>query len=620
MAARKGLASRPWRTWLLCTAIIASGCAGPQPAQDIPRTAALDPQTVAADHLAAGRFEAAVSAYATLAAGLTDPAATRARLKSILLRIDLREDAAAELPSAALADPSLESLRTLGVAAAALDAGDPGGALTRLEAMTQGAFDPYERGLYLRTLGRAQLASSLPLPAAQNLLAAESRPMPAGRRGELTHAIWDALGAAGSTEVSAGVPADAPHAAGWFALSAAYTANAFEPTAFAAALAGWQAQFPDHPAQDILIAELLEKTEDAANAPGKIALLLPLEGPLADIAASIRDGFVAMRFSGAVSPPPEILVYSVNASNVSAKLAEAVAAGADFAVGPLEKAALDALVAAGPPPVPTLALNTAGKAPAASGRLFQFGLRPEDEAIDAAERAWRDGHRRIIAMAPSNDFGWRVLSAFTAHWEALGGTVVEQVRFQSSVQAYAAAVRQTFGLRQSEARAAALRALLQRQLVFEARRRDDVDAIMLSAPPVEARQILPQFRYFGADDLPIYATSSVYGGVRNPAADQDLDGVMFGDSPWALDTGELALKRAFEAHWRGGSEQLGFFAFGADAFRIIPYLAQMRSQPGMRVSGATGRLYVDADGLVRRSLTWARFRGGVPRLLDTPAR
>jgi outer membrane PBP1 activator LpoA protein len=35
----------------------------------------------------------------------------------------------------------------------------------------------------------------------------------------------------------------------------------------------------------------------------------------------------------------------------------------------------------------------------------------------------------------------------------------------------------------------------------------------------------------------------------------------------------------------------------------------------MRVSGASGNLYLDSDGLVRRSLTWARFNGGVPVLL-----
>jgi outer membrane PBP1 activator LpoA protein len=35
----------------------------------------------------------------------------------------------------------------------------------------------------------------------------------------------------------------------------------------------------------------------------------------------------------------------------------------------------------------------------------------------------------------------------------------------------------------------------------------------------------------------------------------------------------------------------------------------------MRVDGGTGRLYVEPDGLVRRSLTWARFALGRPQLL-----
>jgi len=595
--------------------IIATGCAQPQLATDAPQALAPSPQAQAERQLASGQFEAAATTYTALATSQDEPAATRAKLQAALLKIDLRQDGLALLPAAPLTDPALESLRALANAAAVLDAGDAAGALAQLDAMTQGAFDPYQRGLYLRALGRAQFAQGQSAPAAVNLLTAESLPMPPNRRGELTHAIWDALSAAGIAEVQTRLPATAPYTAGWVALAEAYAAHAYSPAEFASAIAIWQAAYPDHPAQTLLIAELLERSEEATAAPRKIALLLPLQGPLAGIANTIRDGFVAMGFSGGISPPPEILVFDVNASNVVATLKGAVAAGVDFAVGPLEKSTLDALLAAGEPPVPTLALNTASKAPAASGRVFQFGLRPEDEAIDAAERAWQDGHRRMIAMAPASDLGWRLLSAFTTRWQALGGTVVEQVRFQSSVDAYAAAVRQTFGLRQSEARAAALRRLLQRTLVFEPRRRDDVDGIMLSAPPVEARQILPQFRYFGAADLPIYATSHVYGGARNPVADQDLNGVMFGDSPWLLGAGEQALKQVFATHWRGQSNELRFFAFGADAYRIIPYLAQMRVQPGMRVSGASGNLYLDRDGLVRRSLTWARFSHGVPVLL-----
>lgn len=606
---------RPWRGWILCAVIIATGCAQPQLATDAPRAPAPSPQAQAEQQLAAGQFEAAADAYAALAGSQGEPDATRARLQAALLTIDLRRDGIAPLPAAAPGDPALESLRVLASAAAALDAGDAAAALAQLDAMTQGAFDRYQRGLYLRALGRAQLARGQAAPAVINLLAAESYPMPDNRRGELTHAIWDALSAAGIDQVKAGLPASAPHAAGWVALAEAHAAHAYAPVEFASAIAAWQTAYPDHPAQTLLIAELLERSEETTAAPTKIALLLPLQGPLAGIANAIRDGFVAMRFSGAISPPPEIIVFDVNASNVVATLKAAAGSGVNFAVGPLDKGALDALLAAGDPPVPILALNTAGKAPAASARVFQFGLRPEDEAIDAAERAWQDGRRRMIAMAPANDLGWRLLSAFTARWQALGGTVVEQVRFQSSVDAYAAAVRQTFGLRQSEARAAALRQLLQRKLVFEPRPRDDVDGIMLSAPPVEARQILPQFRYFGASDLPIYATSLVYGGSRNPVADQDLNGVMFGDSPWILGTGDQALKQVFATYWRGNASDLRFFAFGADAFRIIPYLAQMRAQRGMRVSGASGNLYLDSDGLVRRSLTWARFNGGVPVLL-----
>lgn len=599
---------------------MATGCVQPQPMSQGQTVAPSDPRQAAEQKLAAGQYVEAAAAFENLAATATEPAAQSLRLQAALIRLDLdaAADVSALVPATPLPDPAQEAARTLALALGLLAGNDVAAASTQLAALTQAAFTPYQRGLYLRTLGRVQLARHEAQPALINFLKAENLPLPEARRGELTHAIWDALQAAGTAALSSGLPADAPDAAGWLALAEAYTAHAYDPAAFAGAIAAWQTNYPGHPAQTLLLAELLEQSEESLRPPTKIALLLPLQGQLARVGEAVRDGFVAARFSGLMSPAPDIVVYDVNAGNAVASLQQAIAEGAGLVVGPLEKGALDAVLAAGELPVPMLALNTATTPPANAARLFQFGLRPEDEAIDVAERAWADGRRRMITMVPSNELGERIVTAFSTRWLELGGTLVDRVRFQSSVKSYAAAVRQTFGLQQSEARAAALRRLLKRALVSEARRRDDVDAILLSAPPVEARQILPQFRFLGADNLPIYATSGIYAGAPNPGADRDLDGVMFGDSPWVLGTGDQGLKRVFGDYWRGGISGLRFFAFGADAYRIIPYLGQMRAQPSMRVAGASGQLYIDRAGLVRRSLTWARFAGGSPRLLNPP--
>lgn len=601
----------------IALAIIASGCAQPQLSQS-PNAPPPSPRVTAERQLAAGEFEAAAQTYADLGATATEPLASESRLRLALIRRDLNQDADGLVPDAALADPAQETLRILVDAVLRLGSGDAAGAASELTALTRAAFGPYERGVYLRTLGRAQLALGDAGAAATNLIAAESFPMPPARRGELTHAIWDALQTLDAAAVRDALPPNAKYAAGWAALVELYAAHAYDPVALAGAIAAWQTDYPDHPAQPLLIAELLERSEEMGAAPSKIALLLPLRGPLADVGRAIRDGFIAMRFTGVMQPPPEIVVYDVNADNVLGALQTALSEGATFIVGPLEKNALDVLLARVEPSVPMLALNTATVARAPNARLFEFGLRPEDEAIDAAERAWRDGRRRMLAMVPASDLGGRVLAAFAARWQALGGTLVDSVRFHSDASSYANAVRATFGLAQSEARASALRRLLKRPIVSEARRRDDIDGILLSASPVEARQILPQFRFLRAADLPIYATSHVFSGVRDPGADQDLNGVMFGDAPWLLGVGDRALKEVYDRQWRAGVDASRFFAFGADACRIIPYLAQMRAQPGMRIAGATGQLYLDGISLVRRRLTWARFVNGSPQLLDPP--
>ena len=51
-----------------------------------------------------------------------------------------------------------------------------------------------------------------------------------------------------------------------------------------------------------------------------------------------------------------------------------------------------------------------------------------------------------------------------------------------------------------------------------------------------------------------------------------------------------------------------------DAYRIVKALPQMSRDPAYVLAGATGTLRRDTAGRIKRSLTWAVFRGGVPRL------
>jgi hypothetical protein len=51
---------------------------------------------------------------------------------------------------------------------------------------------------------------------------------------------------------------------------------------------------------------------------------------------------------------------------------------------------------------------------------------------------------------------------------------------------------------------------------------------------------------------------------------------------------------------------------GYDAYQLIAALYSARTGPMQEIDGATGKLYLDQDGRVRRKLAWAQFQSGEP--------
>jgi hypothetical protein len=176
------------------------------------------------------------------------------------------------------------------------------------------------------------------------------------------------------------------------------------------------------------------------------------------------------------------------------------------------------------------------------------------------------------------------------------------------------------GIDQSEARRQALEARLHTRLKFEPRPRADIDAIFLAADPRHGRLIKPQLNYHRAHDVPVYATSHIFAGKGDAARDVDLDGIMFGDMPWMLvgDGRVQTLRASLQAGWPYAHSPLDrLYALGMDAYAVIPQLNRISAQNAVRYEGVTSGLSVEMDGRLHRQLLWARFKQGLPRLLDT---
>lgn len=355
------------------------------------------------------------------------------------------------------------------------------------------------------------------------------------------------------------------------------------------------------------------------NSPSaaKIALLLPLEGPLATKANAIRNGFFAAYYQSTknLKTIPTILIFNTAHKNIKIVYHEAIQKGANIIVGPLTKKNIAVLVST-PLSVPILALNTIVNG--SNPYIFQYGLSPLDEAIQAAPRIWNDQHSHILMIIPQGSWGQEIAKAFQIKWESLGGKITAQLIYTSNGDLNDE-IRHFLNIDKSEMRAQHLKQILDEKIRFIPRRREDFDAIFIVANSNQARQIIPLLRFYYIGDIPIYATSAIYS--PNVIIDHDLDGVIFDDMPWVLAPEKLSLllqqtQKQIRTLWPNSYDQnIRLYGLGVDAYQILTKLAEMALFSQYHVNGATGILYLLPNQKVYRQLLWAKINNGQAHLV-----
>ena len=387
-------------------------------------------------------------------------------------------------------------------------------------------------------------------------------------------------------------------------------------------LDSWRARYPGHSAETALLPDILNQVERFGVRAKHIAVLLPLSGRAGESAAAIRDGMMAAYYQDELETP-ELRFYdtSTNPPLMAALYQQAVEDGADFVVGPLLKDNIQQLEQSGQLTVAVLALNHTGEEHSDDLLpLYHFGLAPEDEARQVAEKIINDGHRQVIALVPDNGWGQRVLTAFQEQLAALDGEVLETGHYAADSADFKTPIQAALNLDTSKNRHRSLEHLLGQKLEYEPRRRQDAEAVFLLAFAKQARQLKPQLRFHHAGDIPVYATSHVFGTRSTASIDRDMDGLFFCDIPWVLDhEGQWADQREkLRSAWPGRNQQhQRLFALGFDAYQVIPWLDTL-SMPGFdSFPGATGILTLDQQKQLHRALEWAQFHEGAPRKITS---
>lgn len=399
-------------------------------------------------------------------------------------------------------------------------------------------------------------------------------------------------------------------ARGWYSLAAINKNNQIDLEQQREQLQQWLSVWRQHPAHDNLPSDLRLLQSLIEQQPQQVALLLPMQGKLAEAGEAVRDGFFAAYFEALANGrhTPEVRQYD-SSGDALAAYQQAITDGADLVIGPIDKEKVTEISLMPSLEVPVLSLNYPDTPPAEPLKgFYQFGLAVEDEARQVARQAFLEGHRQAMVIIPSQEWSERSARAFTDEWEKLGGAVVNRTQFQTGAN-YSGLVKDAMLIEQSQIRTREMQELLGIPLQSSPRSRSDVDMIFLIADPAQARQIKPTFAFHYAGKIPVYSTSQVYSGQPNPKADRDLNGIRFNTMPWLFDTTSRE-KQAVAQHTKSAAVYGRLHALGADAFRLYARLPQLEQVPDMRIYGATGALHMLSDRRIEREQIWVRFRNG----------
>jgi len=371
-------------------------------------------------------------------------------------------------------------------------------------------------------------------------------------------------------------------------------------------LTAWQHNWPNHIAAIKPPFELPAMTDISSQQVKKIALILPLSGPLSEAGIAVQDGIMAGYFNAKEHgwQPPQIISYDSHQKSIKNIYQHIEQEGIDLVIGPLQKNKLEQLASLRPR-MSVIALNYLTETTITNPSIIQFGLAAEDEAKQLANNARRNGYKNAIIIQSNADWSRRAGLAFRQQWATLGGQTLNQTAL-SEPKNYSSEIAESLLLPQSQARYEQLERLLATSIEFTPRRRNDVDVIILFANSKQAKSIKPLLAYHYASKLPVYSSSQIHDGVEDNS-NRDLNGIIFNEIPWVLT--DNAIKKKAHSQYKDDKQLGRLFAMGLDAFYVYPHLESMKQDSQQVFFGKTGQLSINTNR-INRKLQLVQFNAG----------
>ncbi|HUX83264.1 MAG TPA: penicillin-binding protein activator [Halothiobacillus sp.] len=441
-------------------------------------------------------------------------------------------------------------------------------------------------------------ASSHPIDAARQRAALDG--MLTGPDAEKNRAtLWNDLSSAPVDEIAQTVKTTSnPVFADWLGLALVYRTRPGE-------LQSWIQNHPNHPAVTSGFATLLLGNASSMSIPaptgtGPIIVLLPLTGDYQTIAKAISDGinFAHDRLGLAANNDIRIMDSGTTLASFAQALTTALAAQPSVIIGPLLKEQIPALnnIPGNAPPI--IALNTPSDGIALPPGIISYSLSPDVDARATADQMIKDHKMTALVFAADNGLGHRISDAFSREYTLLGGQVLDSEYYDPTATDFSSQLRTLLQVHASS------------KGVFQPTIQTAAQGIFLGATSQQARMIVPQLDYFGADQLPRYGVGMIYNGTPNPLADQDKNGLVIPVEPILLAANAGPNDPMLGTYERANLSQLPrLFAFGSDALLIASDLKALLAH--QTINGLTGALSLSLTGEIDRKPAWAQFKQGI---------
>ena len=444
---------------------------------------------------------------------------------------------------------------------------------------------------------------------------------------------------------------------GWLSFTNIVSENASDITVLNEKLSAWQRDNLQHPASYLI--EDIQTQGVAEQLPiNHIAVLIPLSGKEQVLGKTIQAGIIAAYQK---QTDREIEFFDTNADDMESIVSKLQLSQPDFVIGPLLKDHVDEYLATnifdeandllqGSEPVDpnnefepsfideyesdiesenedslteveftaklhtwqTLLLNLPDEG-TISENQYALSMLPEDEATQAAFTLTQKGYKNALVLTQNSSIGKRMATSFVKQWQ-LQNDVEPTIMYYPTNSKMGGAVKRGLDVNLSDERIYLMRNRIKENVKSEARNRQDIDMIYIIADPDQARLLKPYIDVNispFANAIPIYASSRSYSQGSDRNTRRDLNGLTFTDIPWVLNGKPENKDLSAEAKvlWPNRSSTLErIYAMGIDSWQLIDKVTLMQQLPMLKHKGEIGILQMNNNGVISRSLSWARYR------------